>query len=155
MTEYDFTKASVDVSLLKKQVDASPDISQDTSGVTWDSPETLKILFAEDLPQDEQDALAAIVASHDAADGGYYEANHKVEASVPGKLTSDKWYQDCDEDNVVSNLAKEIVTTWNGNTMESQVTKVYFKGGTLAYEENHIEFLSDQVAKKVLEKKVV
>lgn len=153
MSDYTYDK-TVDGTLLKIQISADEAIEKEMASiVTQGGMTSVTISFDEELTESEESALDALVAAHDASDGGFYEANHVVCESIPGKLTSEKWYQDIDGNNVVSHLAKEVIHEWSGSKETRRTTKIYFKGGVVA-EEHVLDLLYDSSAKKSLEKKV-
>jgi hypothetical protein len=132
MAEYQFSKSEIDTSLLMVQINASGAIGNSTTGCTWDPPDTLTVSFAGTLTQNQQDALAALVAAHDASAGGFYQAIHKRTTPVNGRITKEEWYESCTSQGVVSGKAKSIDYTYSGSRLMSSVGKIYFKGGAVA-----------------------
>lgn len=151
MSQYDFTKDSISSFLLATQI-AQAEISKELVSIDFYSP-NLSMTFNGELTQGEQDILSALVLAHDSSGGGFFDPVHVVMESIPGNLTSEKWYQDIDENNNVSNLSKEIVHVWNGGKEERRITKLYFKCGIMASEEV-VDLFYDKNTKKALEKKV-
>ena len=138
MASYPYTKALVDPALLAAQINADAGIPQDTTGVTWNSPDTLTVLFASVLDQSGQDALAAVVSAHDASQGSRYRANHYKRTPANGPIQKEEWYETIDaQAGTLSGLAKRITyTTVNGKITQYAV-EVFFRGGTVASTETY------------------
>jgi len=136
MTTYTYTKASVDTDLLIAQIKADEAIAQEAASVSVSGAATnnLQISFEEALSAPEKEALDALVAAHDPADGGWYEPVHKKTIyGQKNRKVSEEWYQTCtmvEGAPVLSNLSKKVTYSWTANRVVSVFESArYFKCG--------------------------
>lgn len=72
MTEYNYTKTGVNSAGLMLQIKQSTSITTTCSGLIYNAPSSLKILFEEDLDSGEKSTLDTIVENHAGEEPDHY-----------------------------------------------------------------------------------
>ena len=72
MTEYPYTKSTVNSEMLTKEINNSGITSASLVAINWNAPESLIVIFDGDLSSGDEDTLDGLVASHTGAASNTY-----------------------------------------------------------------------------------
>jgi len=129
MSEYQYSKDTVDLLKLEAEIIASVNISTNLDYSTHKYPNTLKIFFESDLTGDEQTALQTLVADHATSSIG--EMKYLVKEYDPSGrlLIKETWYDTDNGDGTYSGKVSEISYTYNTGRLEKRREKNFWLDG--------------------------